>query len=756
MIVWNQALLDAIVGDATDPTLASRNMAMVQAAVLDAVNAIDGTPAYYVKLSAPAGASLPAAVSGAAYDVLTYTFPGQQPLFDAVLAGQLSLVADGQAKTDGLAVGKAAGDAIIAMGAGDGWNTYVNYVPGTDPGDWQPTPPMYAEALAPQWANLTPFAMTSPSQFAPPGPPPLSSQAWADAFNEVKSLGSATSTTRTPDETQIAKFWADGAGSYSPPGHWNEIAQQIAVQQGDSLSQDARLFAVLDVTMADAAIVAWNVKYSDNFWRPITAIHAADTDGNDQTAADPNWQPLLLTPSFPEYVSGHSTFSGAAATVLDSFFGSNVSFRTTSLTAPGVTRSFTSFDQAAVEAGRSRIYAGIHYEFSDADGEAAGRQLAAYVLGTFNVSDDVVAPKIHLDDVLPSGASKTNITVTGQVIDLLSGVHTLQVQINNGAFASVAFDSNGRFSLQTSFVLNGSADGPQVLNFRATDYAGNTSVLVPFTFTLDTLAPVINLTSPTAGSTIDVSTLLTGSADGTGSAITSLTYRFDNAAAMPFTIGSDGSFDESLDISRLSFGNHTLQISASDAAGNVADTSLTVSLTQMAPFQVSEVTPADGTADVGSTFRPQVHFTRPVDVSSLSANNVYATDAGGNTLPASIVPATDGSFLWMFFANPLPSASTITLHVDGSTILRRRRQCPARRRHGRHGRRRLHVAIHHGQPDADRQHVDHGQARQPGAGPQADDVRRHPRRRRRHPAHRRRCLPAPDHQRQGLHPRPGR
>src|SRR5262249_36293881 len=156
-----------------------------------------------------------------------------------------------QSKTDGLTVGQAAGDAIIALRAKDGFDTFVDFTPQSGPGQWQPTPPAYGEALDPQWATLQPFAMTSDSQFRPAGPPALTSQAWADAVNEVKGLGSATSTTRTADQTQIARFWADGIGTVTPPGQWNQIAEQIAQQQGDSLAADARLFAMLDIALGD-------------------------------------------------------------------------------------------------------------------------------------------------------------------------------------------------------------------------------------------------------------------------------------------------------------------------------------------------------------------------------------------------------------------------------------------------------------------------------------------------------------------------
>ena len=182
------------------------------------------------------------------------------------------------------------------------------------------------------------------------------------------NLGAVNSTTRTADETQIAKFWNDGAGTYTPPGHWNAIAEQVAQQQGDSLSQDARLFAELNIAEGDAAIVAWDAKYTYNTWRPIQLADGAGTAVNSQIETIANWEPLINTPPFPEYVSGHSTFSGAAAAILTAVFGDNYSFTATSIGLPGVTRTYTSFEQAAEEAGMSRIYGGIHFLFSDTAG----------------------------------------------------------------------------------------------------------------------------------------------------------------------------------------------------------------------------------------------------------------------------------------------------------------------------------------------------------------------------------------------------
>jgi hypothetical protein len=669
VLVWNQNLLQAIQLDDSAPPVASRAMAMVQGAVLDAVNAIDGTPARFVHLAPAPDASPNAAVAGAAYRVLSYLYPAQQASLDQELTSALQNVPDGQARTDGLALGKAAGDGMIALRANDGSTNYVDYTPGSGPGVWQPTPPAYDNALLPQWATLQPFAMTSDSQFRPAGPPALDSQAWATAVNEVQSIGRADSTTRTADQTQIARFWADGGGSYTPPGHWNTIAQTVAQQAGDSLADDARLFAVLDTTMADAAIVAWDAKYAYNAWRPITAIQNADTAGNPAVQADPTWTPLLITPNFPEYVSGHSTFSGAAATVLDAFFGTSVSFTSTTPTLLGVTRSFTSFDQAAAEAGQSRIYAGIHFQFSNQDGLAAGRALGKYVLSTFDLSADTQPPQIFIHTPSQGAASATNPTIVGQVLDNLSGVAKLEYAVDDGDFAPLAFDSEGSFQVTTALALDGSADSDHVVQFRATDAAGNVSDPVPISFTLDTAAPTVTVTSPPDGGNLAALATLHGTADGGGSAVTRLTYRFDAGTEMPVAFDpSTGQFSPTLDLSRLTTGPHTLTVTASNAAGLTGSTTVHVNLPALIPFTVPSTSPMDGAQDVGVTFRPQVFFSRPVDATTLTADDFYATDPSGAKLPATIVPAADGSFAWLFFTNPLPGGSMITLHVDGSAI----------------------------------------------------------------------------------------
>jgi membrane-associated phospholipid phosphatase len=377
---WNSAALDAIRVERTAPPIASRAMAILQTAVYDAVNGIiRGFEQYLVRGRAPAGASVQAAAAQAAYTTLVALFPNQKPAFDALLASSLDRFGDGRPETDGIAWGRTVAEAILAFRANDGSGANPPYTPATEPGDWQPTLPAFAPALLPGWGDVRPFGVDRVANFLPGGPADLSSQEWADEFNEVKQLGSKTSTVRTDDQTAIALFWADGAGTFTPSGHWNAIAGQLAHEDGLSLLTTARLFAQLDIAEADAAIVCWEAKYTYNFWRPVTAIRVADTDGNDLTEKDAAWEPLIVTPPFPDHTSGHSTFSGAASAILAAYFGADRAFSTTSDNGT-LTRSFTSFAQAADEAGVSRIYGGIHYRSANDDGLACGREIAAHVL----------------------------------------------------------------------------------------------------------------------------------------------------------------------------------------------------------------------------------------------------------------------------------------------------------------------------------------------------------------------------------------
>lgn len=380
---WNQLALDAIRATKSNPLVASRALAITQAAVYDSVNAIDQSfEPYHAHVHASRGASLEAAAAQAAHDTLSALFSSQASIFDAALTDDLVGIPPGRAR-QGTEVGHAVAQQILTWRSTDGAGAVVPYTPGTDPGDWQPTPPANLPALGPQWPDVTPFAMSDGAQFRPGAPPALDSAEYAAAFNEVKSLGSAGSTIRTADQTQIALFWNDGGGTSFAFGHWNKIAQGVAAEQGLSLVSDARLFALLNIATADAIISCWDAKYTYNFWRPVTAIRAADTDGNAGTEADTGWTPLLTTPNFSSYTSAHSTVSAAAAGVLTTLFGSDYHFTVGSESLAGVTRSFDSFNAAAAEAGQSRVYGGIHYSFDSATGLGVGANLASFVVDGF-------------------------------------------------------------------------------------------------------------------------------------------------------------------------------------------------------------------------------------------------------------------------------------------------------------------------------------------------------------------------------------
>ena len=369
---WNNAALDAIRADRTAPPIASRSLAIVHVAIYDAVNGIARThEPYLVPSAVPNSASRVAAATAAAHQTLVTLFPNHTSTFDALHAAILAGIPNGPQKTNGITWGEFVGTQILAARANDGSNAIVQPPGGSGPGVWIPTPPAFLPYLLPQWGFVAPFGMSSSSQFRPLGPPSLDSQQYAADYEEVKQLGAALGSTRTEDQTEIALFWADGAGTETPPGHWNSIAQIIAAARGNTLEQNARLFALLNIAMADAAICSWDAKYTYHFWRPVTAIAFAEPQLN--------WMSFIVTPPFPDYTSGHSTFSAAAATVLPLFFGTDdLPFTTGSDFLPGVFRSFSMCQDAAEEAALSRIYGGIHFRSASEDGLQAGSSIGEW------------------------------------------------------------------------------------------------------------------------------------------------------------------------------------------------------------------------------------------------------------------------------------------------------------------------------------------------------------------------------------------
>lgn len=371
---WNRTMIAGLEASKVPPPPANRIGAIVQASVYDAVNGIEQryTP-YHVEPAAAPGASRAAAAASAAYTSLVALIPSQKPLFDAQLAATLAQITDdpshpGQSIVRGLEWGNTVATDILAWRATDGINAVLPpYIAGSAPGDYQPTPPLFGLPLFRQFADMTPFVLSSPSQFLPGGPPPLSSARYVQDLSEVESVGSATSTARTPEQTQTATFWQVD----TPAAMWNRVADQLADANGTTMTQNARLLALMNFALGDATIGVWNAKNHFDSWRPVTAIRAL---------IDPTWTPLLATPAFQEYPSAHSAVSDAAASILASFYGNSTTFAVTSAGLPGVERDFTSFSSAVDQIENARIYAGFHFRFSTVDGATLGAEIAQYIL----------------------------------------------------------------------------------------------------------------------------------------------------------------------------------------------------------------------------------------------------------------------------------------------------------------------------------------------------------------------------------------
>jgi PAP2 superfamily len=377
---WNKSAVDEIRKLGLGPNPATRTLAITQIAVYEAVNAITGThEPYHASITPTLPASKEAAAASAAYQALVLLFPNEKSTLDALLTQSLSSIPDSAAKQHGIEVGKAAAVDIFTLRIGDGSTATATYPGSTDVGKWRPTPRADVAAaplpaLEPWWRYVTPFGLTSPSQFRPSAPPAITSEAFSTAYKETKSLGKIDSSTRTPDQTQIANFWKQA--THVP---FNAIARSVSKVKELTVEENARLFALLNITLADTRIAVWDAKYEYGYWRPITAINT-DTDyGAVDAPPDTTWVPLIETPNHPEYPSGHSITGGGGARLLAQVFGDDVSFAVSSDTLPGVTRSFTKLSDAEQENANSRIYGGLHYRFSNETGIALGHQVADYV-----------------------------------------------------------------------------------------------------------------------------------------------------------------------------------------------------------------------------------------------------------------------------------------------------------------------------------------------------------------------------------------
>jgi hypothetical protein len=356
-----------------------RTMAHVHAAIFDTVNAIERkyTP-YSVDLKAPAGSSVDAAVASAAHIVLGVEAPMQKAALDRALASALAKVPDSQGKTDGVALGKQVADKLLAGWATDGASdAAVFQVPQAGRGVWQQTP-QWGAPIYYSWRQVKPMAIKDVRSYDIGGPPALDSERFAKDYNEVKSLGGRYSTTRTSEQLAVASYWT--VQTIIP---WNQAAQAASRARNLGVAENARLFALLNIAGHDTQIVGSEQKYRYNYWRPYNAIRYPGGPGNAALAGDPNWEPVINTPGFPDYPSGHCITSGAALGVLLALFPDDkVSVSNTHMPLVGVVRSWTSFTQMAKEVEDARVWGGIHFRAADEDGTKIGAKIGADVVAT--------------------------------------------------------------------------------------------------------------------------------------------------------------------------------------------------------------------------------------------------------------------------------------------------------------------------------------------------------------------------------------
>jgi membrane-associated phospholipid phosphatase len=481
VLFWNDQVNRVIQVTRTDAFQASRVLALESIAVMDTVRSIEGTPAFMLSLAAPHDIPVSAAVAAAAHTVLTHLFPARQAALDAALAYALGNDPAGTERDQAAAFGKVVANALIMLRDEDGWNaspatrsgiaTRSGTAPlyGTTTGEWRPTPPEFRPPMGSQFATMQPFSMTAPDQFRPDGPPAPGSTAFRQARAEVVALGDARSTVRTPQQTEIARYWSDAIGTYAPAGHWNAIAASIVGPLRLGVSVEAELFAELNVAMADAGIAMADAKYHFWAWRPITAIRSGDAT----EPPIPDWTPLLETPAHPSYLSGHSSFSGAAAAVMTAWFG-NRKFTFSSASLPGVTRNFTSFQQAAEEAAASRVYGGIHFAFDNADGLVTGRAVGSWTMGVFQRLAEDRGPILMVMDGAMGMGTKTPRTIEGCALDNLAPVTAVTVRLDGGAPFTLPVDERGLFMLTPQQL---GTSGRREVMLAATSASGRTNTV---------------------------------------------------------------------------------------------------------------------------------------------------------------------------------------------------------------------------------------------------------------------------------------
>jgi len=384
VLQWNRVLQETIRTPGQQPPtiFPVRSFAMMHAAMFDAVNSIDGTyTPYLTDVPGSRRASQEAAAAQAAHDVLVALYARRQDVFDAELINSLNGIPPNRA-LQGIRVGRIVAEKLLAVRVNDGWSAAPPpYVLPPTPGNWQPAP---APAGFTQFPSVLPFAITSSTQFAPNPPPAITSAEYAAAFNEVKEIGSATSTTRTADQTQVARLWANVNTPTTVFFVWNNVARTVAISRNNTTAENARLFALLNIAYHDALQTTMTSKFVHGLWRPVTAIRRADEDSNPDTEQDVNWSSLIGNPPYPTYAGNHAAVGTSQATILALFFGrDDINFQHTWEGAGGATRSYAGFTVMANEEERSRVYGGIHFTFDQTAGQSAGRNVANYVFLNF-------------------------------------------------------------------------------------------------------------------------------------------------------------------------------------------------------------------------------------------------------------------------------------------------------------------------------------------------------------------------------------
>lgn len=519
VLYWNAVALDAVKNDAaigiapdqSGPSASARALAIVHVAIYDAVMAIDHRYVPYLYHSAATHRmSMDAAIGQAAHDTLSALYPQQEPLFDAALAQAMAGKPQSQVAS-GLEMGGKVAKAMMAARADDGAVANMSFTPGTLPGEWRPDP-LHPNQIAwgPNWGDVEPFVMDTSADFAVPPVPALTSQAYTAAYNEVKALGGDgvhTPTTRTPEQTVIGIFWGyDGTpGLGTPPRIYNQATRVIAQKMHNSEIDNARLFALVNLALADAGIASWDTKYLENFWRPVTAIRESDPgtgptglgDGNPNTIGDPGWTPLgapndngggtNFTPPFPAYTSGHATFGAAAFGAIRRFYGTDkISFTLGSdefngvtrdqngQVRPVITRNFSSLSQAVEENAISRIYLGIHWRFDATAGIAQGTAIANYVADHFGLR------KPLFGNGLPSGIGHA---IHQSLAGLRSSLDAARAALEQ-AFSHLGFLDNLLHIAQTT---SPSAQPTKLLQVAST--SGSAKPANPLTISLRDPAP---------------------------------------------------------------------------------------------------------------------------------------------------------------------------------------------------------------------------------------------------------------------------